>query len=68
MKTRKTPNLERYSRETVMNAEQCAEWLGVSVDTLERCNVPSAFLGSRTRLYIVGEVVDFLSRQMRRVS
>lgn len=68
MQTRRKPNLERYSRETVMDAEQCAEWLGVSVDTLERYDVPSAFLGPRTRLYVVGEVVDFLAKQIRRAS
>lgn len=68
MNERRRPNLAQYSRETVLDAEQCAEWLGCSVDMLERADLPSAFLGSRTRLYVVGDVLEFLNRKMRRAS
>lgn len=66
MVERKRPNLAQFSRETVLDAEQCADWLGCSVDTLERADVPTAFLGSRTRLYVAGAVLDFLDRSMRK--
>lgn len=65
---RRQPNLAQFARETVLDTEQCAAWLGVSVDMLERADVPSAFLGTRTRLYVVGAVLDFLDRKMRRAS
>lgn len=63
---RKQPNLAQFARETVLDASQCAEWLGCSVDTLERADVPCAFLGTRMRLYVVGNVLDFLNRKMQR--
>ena len=68
MTERRKPNLAQYARETVLDAEQCAEWLGCSVDTLERGDVPCAFLGPRVRLYVVGEVLDFLGKRMRRAA
>ena len=68
MNARRRPSLAQYSRETVLDAEQCAEWLGISVDQLERAGVPCAYLGARTRLYVVGEVLDFMGKQMRRAS
>jgi hypothetical protein len=66
MPERRQPNLAQYSRETVLDPEQCAEWLGVSIDTLDRADVPCAFLGVRLKLYVVGEVLDFLNNRQRR--
>lgn len=68
MLERRRPSRAQFTRETVLDSDQCAEWLGVSTDTLERQDVPCAYLGARTRLYVVGEVLDFLAKKMRRAS
>ena len=68
MAERKKPNLAQYCRETVLDAEQCAEWLGVHVDFLEQVDIPAVRFGQRFRRYVVGEVLDFFDRQIRRVA
>ncbi len=68
MEKRKKPSLEQFRRETVLDSEQCAEWLGLSVDTIEREDIPCAYLGARGRRYVVGDVIDFLRLKMKRAS
>ena len=68
MNDRRQPNLAQFSRETILDADQCAEWLGISIDMLERADVPAVFLGNRTRRYVVGEVLDFFSAKLKRAS
>ena len=68
MHERRRPSLAQFAPQTVLDAQQCAEWLGCSVDTLEAADVPCAFLTARVRLYVVGEVLDFLNKKMRRAS
>lgn len=68
MNSRRRPSLAQYTRETVLDAEQCADWIGCSEDQLERSGIPAAYLGERTRRYIVGVVLDHLAQQVRRAS
>jgi hypothetical protein len=68
MPVRTPPNLAQYNPQTILDAAQCAEWLGISVDSLERSDIPIAYLGERTKRYLVGAVIAHLERQMKRAA
>lgn len=54
------------SRDAVLDVEQVADGLGVSVATVERSDLPCFFLGasqSRCRRFIWGQVLDHLARR-----
>lgn len=49
-----------YPPETVLNIKQVAEWLQVSVRTVERLDIPFTLLGRRTKRYVAADVLAFL--------
>jgi hypothetical protein len=49
-----------YPRDAVLTIEQVAAGLGVSVRTVERSDLPTVYLGSKTRRYLWGQVLDVL--------
>lgn len=54
-----------YDRDAVLNAEQVAAALGVSVRTVERMDLPSFLVGARSRRYLWGQVLDVLAERSR---
>lgn len=52
-----------YPREAVLTIQQVADALQLSCRTVERLDIPCAYLGSRTRRYIWGSVLDFLKKR-----
>lgn len=55
-----------YPPETVLNIKEVAEWLDVTVRTVERLDIPFTLLGKRTKRYVAADVLEFL--QSRRVA
>jgi hypothetical protein len=51
---------ETFSRDAVLTIQQVASALGVSVRTVERADLPTVYLGKRTRRFIWGDVLDAL--------
>lgn len=52
------------SRDDVLTIKQVAERLQISERHVERMNAPCFYLGTRTRRYIWGAVLDFCARKM----
>lgn len=50
-----------YPRDAVLTIEQVAAGLGVSTRTVERLDLPTWYLGRRTRRYLWGAVLDALN-------
>lgn len=50
-----------YPLEAVLNIKQVAEWLQVSVRTVERLDIPFTLLGRRTKRYVAADVLAFLA-------
>lgn len=55
-----------YPPEAILNIEQVAEWLQVSVRTVERLDIPCTFLGTRTKRYTGKDVLKYL--ELRKAS
>ncbi len=52
-----------YPPDTVLNKDQCAAALGISLDTLERSRVPVSYaLGERTPRYLWRQVCEYIGR------
>ncbi len=52
-----------YPPDTVLNKEQCAAALGISVDTLERSRVPVSYaLGERSPRYLWRLVCEYIAK------
>ncbi len=62
--TRKRRDPERlvitYPPEAVLSADQVARALGVSVRQIERMDLPTIFLGARTRRYVWRQILEAL--------
>jgi hypothetical protein len=52
-----------YPREAVLDIEQLAAGLGVSVRTIERMDLPTVILGARTKRFIWGQILDVLAER-----
>lgn len=52
-----------YTREAVLDIEQLAAGLGVSVRTVERMDLPTVILGARTKRFIWGQILDVLAER-----
>lgn len=52
-----------YPREAVLDIDQLAAGLGVSVRTIERMDLPTVILGARTKRFIWGQVLDVLAER-----
>lgn len=50
-----------YPRDAVLTIRQVAGALGVSTRTIERIDLPTVYLGKRTRRFIWGQVLDALA-------
>lgn len=50
-----------YPPEAVLNIKQVAEWLQVSVRTVERLDVPFSLIGKRTKRFVAADVLAFLA-------
>jgi hypothetical protein len=50
-----------YPRDAVLSIEQLAAGLNVSVRTIERMDLPTVYLGKRTKRFIWGQVLDALA-------
>lgn len=57
------PEPKAYPPETVLNIDQVAEWLQVSVRTVERLDIPFIFLGIRQKRYLGKDVLKFLEQR-----
>ena len=49
-----------YARETILTAEQLAEWLQVSRDTVDRMEIPRLIGFGRYVRFSAGSVLDYL--------
>lgn len=49
-----------YSPETVLTIEEVAEWLGVSIRTVERWPIKRITLTRSTRRYLAKHVLEYL--------
>ena len=56
-----TQSVTTYPRDAVLTVKQLAEALGVSLRTVERMDIPTIYLGKRTRRFIWGQVLDALA-------
>jgi hypothetical protein len=52
-----------YSRDAVVTIEQVAAALQVSIRTVERMDLKTLYIGTRTRRYIWGMVLDSLAER-----
>lgn len=52
-----------HEPEAVLDIGQVAEWLQVSTRTVERLDIPSVFLGTRTKRYIGRDVLAYLEQR-----
>ncbi len=50
-----------YSRDSVLTIQELAAALKVSVRTIERSDLPTVYLGSRTRRFVWGQILDVLA-------
>ncbi len=55
--------LVTFPREAVLTIEQVAAGLGVSTRTVERADLPTIYLGTRTRRFLWGQVLDALAER-----
>ena len=54
-----------FPRDAVLTIEQVAAGLGVSTRTVERLDLPTWYLGRRTRRYLWGTVLDCLDHRSK---
>lgn len=52
-----------YARDAILRIEQVAAGLDVSVRTVERMDLPTIYLGKRTRRYLWGQILDVLKER-----
>lgn len=52
-----------YPPEAVLNIRQLADWLQVGESTVERLDIPSVFLGTRTKRWIGKDVLAYLEQR-----
>jgi hypothetical protein len=52
-----------YPRDAVLNVEQLAAGLGVSVRTVEKMDLPTVYIGPRLKRWIWGDVLDVLRQR-----
>lgn len=50
-----------FPRDSVLTVRDVAQALGVSVRTIERMDLPTIYLGKRTRRFLWGQVLDALA-------
>lgn len=62
MKKRKDAAVS-YPPEAVLNIRQLADWLQVGESTVERLDIPSVFLGTRTKRWIGKDVLAYLEER-----
>ena len=53
-----------YPSEAVLTIEQVAEWLQMSVRSVERLDLPCVYLGTRTRRFLAKHIVEYLERRV----
>lgn len=49
--------------EAILDIAQVAEWLQVSVRTVERLDIPPVFLGTRTKRYLGKDVLKYMEQR-----
>lgn len=52
-----------YQALDVLDIEELARALNISVRTAERQHFPCVYLGERTKRYVWGQIIDFLTRK-----
>lgn len=52
-----------YPETAVLDIHQVADWLQVSVRTVERLDIPCTFLGHRTKRYLGKDVIEYMNRR-----
>lgn len=52
-----------FPETAVLNIKQVAQWLQVSVRAVERMDIPSVFLGTRTKRYLGKDVLAYLEKR-----
>jgi hypothetical protein len=52
-----------YSRDDVLTPRELATALGVSVRTIERMDLPTVYIGHRTKRFVYGQVLDVLKER-----
>lgn len=57
------PGVVVFPREAVLTHEQVCSALQLSPRTVERLDIPCAYLGKRTRRYVWGLVLDYLAKR-----
>lgn len=55
--------LPTYAREAVLTIEELAEVLRVSTRQVERLDLPTVYIGTQTRRFIWGQVLDTLAER-----
>jgi len=59
---------ESYSATDVLDSEQMCGWLQVSIATLNKMDLPTIYLGKRSRRWIVGQVLECLRGRAERAA
>jgi hypothetical protein len=54
-----------YPREAVVTIKQVAAALGVSVRNVERMDLPTVYLGARTKRYVWDQILETLAARAR---
>lgn len=49
--------------EAILTINEVAEWLDVSVRTVERLDIPGVFLGHRTKRYLGKDVLKYMEQR-----
>lgn len=52
-----------HAPEAILDIEQVAEWLQVSVRTVERLDIPPVFLGTRTKRFLGRDVLNYMEQR-----
>jgi hypothetical protein len=52
-----------FSRDDVLTPDELAAALHVSVRTIERMDLPTVYIGTRTRRYLYGQILDVLAER-----
>lgn len=55
-----------HAPEAILTIEEVAQWLQVSVRTVERLDIPSVSLGHRTKRYLGKDVLKYM--ELRKAS
>lgn len=54
-----------FPESAVLNAQQLADAIGVSVDTIEKMDLPCFYAGTRTKRYVWRQVLAILEERAR---